>query len=41
MACFLRPEDIIYVKDVIAVIIIVPVILDAFTWLCENAPGIA
>ena len=40
MACFLRPEDVVYVEDVIAVIIIVSVILDAFTRLGENAPGI-
>lgn len=41
MAVVFVSENIVNVKDVIAVLVIVPVVLRAFAWFGENPSGIS
>lgn len=41
MASFFRTQDIVHIKDIVAVLIVVAVVLDALTRLCEDATGVA
>ena len=41
MVRFFGAEDVVYVKDVIAIFIIIPIVLDTLTRLCEHAARVA
>lgn len=41
MIGFLTSENIIDIEDIVAVIIIIPIVFDAFTWFRKHAAGIS
>lgn len=41
VASFFRTQNIIHIKDIVAVLVVVAVVLDALTRLCEDATRVA
>lgn len=41
MPCFFRAENVVYVEDVIAVLVVEAVVLEALAWLGEHSPWVA
>lgn len=40
MACFLRAKDIIHVEDIITILVVIAIILDALAGLGQDSAGI-